>query len=1230
MHTSRNGKAMASKVNRNEETYRLQLESEQRYAIGVLPELREDNNSEQNQAVLSYISEHFDIEETEISLIFGDFIREYSPVVAAKINQIWEENRSKDWASKESNFQSWDSERVWDRTISCNGEGCTQSIAKTPASNDRDLWVRVKRILTQLLENNQEKASEIMTLHADANKREINFKRFRDVVGEQFDVSSVLVQDSESVFEDSELFNMFHTNREIYGAMLNLNYCFTEATCCPKCGKDMWMSTQRIGGKEEESVYFERLSQHALKALITGLLGSSLNHPNKSFTGDIVDFELPAQSSLPSDFSISEEDEMIRSIRQGKMDQYLDSIIEQQKEIGKSNSHISTTAEMRKNGRIIIQSGLVNESTFAVKRHKSAIAEAFQACFPFAGPEGHILAMPNGEKIQFKESENSTTEDLNLLSMNAINMMAAELLKFKPLIFFTDDNQGYPVNNQLRWAKKLAAQILLVIIDLETMIKVNKVSPDHLNIDDKKYAHEMWMIEFRSEFKNDLMQRFSHLQSEHSTYERDLLDYFNTDRVDPMYVPPLDRTLNPIEGGYITKNAQQRHPLIQNNVSESLFNIKRFEPSQQAIDNLNILQQTSWSINEYVGAISRELLQQRIDEMIGKFELSESKFGYQLNYSDSFPDFSLSQVSEWIESMWLAADILQNGSGKFWHAWCFDWRGRMYTCSNLLSPQGDDLARGLLEFSEGLPLDETGWKWLRRAVGRSYLKRPIQQSSAFTDDEKTLWNEIQSAMKSKAWKSIDAVFADERMRSLFHKVLKLVIEDPISAYSVWGEGDIFRKKAEGFQRLALSEAYVTAIGEFEKGTLNPVVSIPVVVDASSNIYQHASCLAQDPEMALAVNVLPNEDKSPTDIYQKVADKVAEMWEKENPFTSIGLDESEMKEVMKFALNRNAAKKPVMTIGYGSEKFAIVPTFLTHNGQKGGIHEWAMFRTSDKSELSREEEYDLKSKYPEDSNKKERDKIAKSRMIAHPNSVLGKIRDNIPRGYHYDVASIIVESYIKAINEVLKGHSVLKSSLGSIRTLITLSQQKEDFVSWELNDGSKIRNIVFEKMEDDPTDPWKGTQAYEESQFRFSIKLHTDERSSNKEATGLPPNFVHSIDACHMRAFVENFSRETSSKSIWSVHDAFGSHPNHIDKLSEIVVRTFFETHQSSGGVSHLHNLIQSTLNKCQSPIVPEATEPFNALRETLLEMHEHLMNQTNQVGLDHLANSERDDVYLIS
>ena len=1237
MHASKNGKTMTVQSQESKDAYRLQLESEQRYAIGELPELREENNSEQNQVILSYISEHFGLKETEISLIFGDFIREHSPVVAKKIKQIWEENRSMEWSSKDSNFRSWDRIRIWDRTIQCNGklsDGkiCGHSISRTPASNNRDLWIRAKKILIQLLENDEEKAGELMKPHANATIREINFKRFRDIVGNHCGVMSVFNHELEDSFDETELFNMFHANRDVYRAMLYLNYCSSEETSCPKCGKDLWMTTVSLGSKEEDSVYFESMAEHALKALITGLLGSSLTHPNKSFTGTLVDFTLPEQAPLPSDIVLPEEAELIRSIRQGDMDQYLHAIVEHQIDIGEPNSFIRSTAEKRKSGKIVIQSGLVNESTFAKKRHKAAVAEAFQASLYVAGQEGHILVMPNGEKLQFELFENSTILDLNLLSMKAINLMATELVKFKPLMFFTDDKKGYPANNQLRWAKKLAAQILLVIVDLKTMIKVKKISPDHLNLEEKKYSHDMWMIEFRTEFKNNLINRFSNLRSQQdSTYEKDLIDNFTIDRVDPMYVPPLDRTLNPIEGGFITKNAQLKNPLIQNNASESLFNIKRFEPSQKAIDNLNILQQTSWSINEYVGIISRELLKQRIKEMIGKFQISKSEFGYQLNYSDPFPDFSLSQVREWICSMWLAHDILENNSGEFWHAWCFDWRGRMYTCSNLLSPQGDDLARGLLQFSEGLPLDETGWKWLRRAIGRSYLKRSIEKSSAFTDGEKTLWNQIQSEMKSKNWKSIDAVFSNERMCSLMHKVLKLVIEDPISAFSVWGEGDIFKKKAEGFQRLALTEAYVTAIEEYEDGNLNPIVSIPVVLDASSNIYQHASCLAQDPEMALAVNVLPNENKLPTDIYQKVADKVAEMWEKENPFTSIGLTDSEMKEVMKFALKRDAAKKPVMTIGYGSERFAIVPTFLTHNGQDGGIHEWAMFRTSDKSELTKDEEYELKSKYPEDSDKKERDKIAKSRMIAHPNSVLGKIRDNISRGNHHDIARIIVASYIKAINEVLKGHSVLKTSLKNVRTMVANSKQSKDYVCWELNDGSKIRNIVFEKMEDDTTDPWKGTRAYGEKIYRFTIKLHSDKRNPGKEESGLPPNFVHSIDACHMRAFIENFSQETSSKSIWSVHDAFGSHPNHIDQLSKIVIKTFFETHETSNGVSHLHSLIQNTLKSCKPPTgTKELIKSFNKALDELTTINENLINRASKVVLDSGTASDYDDVYLIS
>ena len=159
---------------------------------------------------------------------------------------------------------------------------------------------------------------------------------------------------------------------------------------------------------------------------------------------------------------------------------------------------------------------------------------------------------------------------------------------------------------------------------------------------------------------------------------------------------------------------------------------------------------------------------------------------------------------------------------------------------------------------------------------------------------------------------------------------------------------------------------------------------------------------------------------------------------------------------------------------------------------------------------------------------------------------------------------------------------------------------------------------------------KGTKAYDEKKYRFTIKLHSDKRNPDKEGSGLPPNFVHSIDACHMRAFVENFNQETSSESIWSVHDAFGSHPNHIDQLSKIVIKTFFENHETSNGVSHLHSLIQSTLKSCKPPTGAKELKSFNKALDELTTTNENLINRASQVVFDSEIVSDYDDVYLIS
>jgi hypothetical protein len=1217
-----NGNNMTVKNSIPRDQYDAQFQSEQRYAVASLPEVKEDHFSSMNHDMFEFLNEHFDLEESEMSLLFRDFIREHSPSIAEKISAIWKENRASEWSKKNSNFQTWDEVKNWDRLIKCPNTSCDERVSKTSASNDFQLWAKLIQILNPLFDNDSEEIDKVITQHHLSSGRRINFEQCREIFGDKFELNEQLNLTSIEPFNEGELFHTFNKNRDVYQAMIYLNYCSKKTTCCEKCGEDLWTFTPGLKNTEDDLEYFTQISETALRALVSCLLGSEHSSSIKSFLGRIQDFILPSQKDNFDYTQYSDDpNSLIRDIRQGKHDEGLDSIIQYEKKKDKKDKNVIKAAQSRKKGEIRFQPGLVGENNFEMGRHRASISEALSACFAFGEKN---LTLPDGQSITFKDSENDPGHSLSVLSMVAINKMAAELVKFKPLIFFSDDKEGYPSNKQLRWAKKLAAQILLVIIDIDSIIHVNKVTPDHLNIDAKKYEHSMWMIQFKSNFRKQLFEKFAHLNGDDNpTDQQIVVRYFDTDRVDPMYVPPLDRTRDQLEGGYLTKNAQMKNPLIRNNASESLFNIKRFEPSQIAIDNLNQLQKTNWKINKSIAHFAVKLLKTQIDTFASKLKITKSDYGYKIDYNGKFPDFSKSQIDEWKESLYLAEEIVGKGYG-IWHAWCFDWRGRMYTCSNLLSPQGDDLSRGMLEFGAGIPLDSTGWKWMRRAIGRFYTKIQIDSSSSFTHSEFKVWEEIQTMLRDKTWNGIDNVFSNKNMHDLLFRVLKEVAKDPISTFPIWGEGDIFRKKAEGFQRLAMTFAYVDAFEEFENGNETPLVSIPIVLDASSNIYQHASCLTQDVEMAKAVNVLPNVNKTPSDIYQEIADEVSRMWGKENPLTSLGLDDTEMKEVMKFALKRNTAKKPVMTIGYGSEKYAIVPTFLTHNQQAGGIHEWGTFRLDDKSELTLKQKSQLKEDYPD---KKERDKIAKARMIAHPNSILGQLAKSISRSNHYHIANKIVESFIEAIDKKLNGHSTLRNSLEQIRILSKLSSEETNYVSWKLNDGSVIRNIVFEKMLDDPTTPWKGIEM--ETEIRFSIKLHSEKRSDSKESSGLPPNFVHSIDACHMRSFVQKFNAETNCDMIWSVHDAFGSHPNYIDTLSRVAVETFFETHKTSEGISHLHILLKKALT-LPPPNEEEMVKKFKLNRLKLETTGKEFASNPCSVEMETLNESHFDDIYLIS
>lgn len=121
---------------------------------------------------------------------------------------------------------------------------------------------------------------------------------------------------------------------------------------------------------------------------------------------------------------------------------------------------------------------------------------------------------------------------------------------------------------------------------------------------------------------------------------------------------------------------------------------------------------------------------------------------------------------------------------------------------------------------------------------------------------------------------------------------------------------------------------------------------------------------------------------------------------------------------------------------------------------------------------------------------------------------------------------------------------------------------------------------------------------------------------------MPPNFVHSIDASHMRLFVDKMSEITNN--FWSVHDAFGVHPNFGDELLKIGTKTFFEAHNCDGRGSLLHKLVHESLDlfdkKIEQTTVPsdesKSTKKTSGKADKLEEIYTKLTEITNSTDKD--------------
>lgn len=223
-----------------------------------------------------------------------------------------------------------------------------------------------------------------------------------------------------------------------------------------------------------------------------------------------------------------------------------------------------------------------------------------------------------------------------------------------------------------------------------------------------------------------------------------------------------------------------------------------------------------------------------------------------------------------------------------------DFRGRIYCTSYGVSPQGADYSKGLLEFADGVKLTDRGIYWIKVHTANCY--------------------------------GVDKVPFDERVRWVEDNMPLIldVAKDPKNN-TAWQEAD----KPFQFLRACLEIASIKALGDAHRSKL------PVGVDGSCNGLQNFSALLRDPVGGMATNLVPCD--RPNDIYQEVANVLIKKLQDED--TPLG------RKLLTFGITRKLAKRPVMTLPYGSTKitcFKSICEYLEDTNYPGDITEAAKY------------------------------------------------------------------------------------------------------------------------------------------------------------------------------------------------------------------------------------------------------------------------------------------------
>ena len=300
-------------------------------------------------------------------------------------------------------------------------------------------------------------------------------------------------------------------------------------------------------------------------------------------------------------------------------------------------------------------------------------------------------------------------------------------------------------------------------------------------------------------------------------------------------------------------------------------------------------------------------------------------------------------------------------------------------------------------------------------------------------------------------------------------------------------------------------AWVMEYALWQHGGDDFVSHLPISMDGSCNGLQNLSALLRDEVGGQATNLTAN--ATVQDIYQIVADKTLERIRTDKPEGAE--DESRRLRWLAHGVNRKVAKRTVMTTPYGVTQ---------QSAQKYVVSDYLAVRTDtgfDRKEWRGAARY----------------------LMGHLWPAIGDV--------------------------VVKGRLIMDwLKKGSRKIVKAMPEGEEPVIWWVTPSGFPASQCYFEQEV-------HRIRTHLHGEERIRLYTETDAPDMNHHATGMAPNFVHSMDASHLH-LTATAAKAAGIDALAMIHDDYGTHAADADLLYRLIREQFVVMYEGHNPLAALH------------------------------------------------------------